>query len=69
MASLAAGADSAGKEAIGDALSRLEKKIVRGQVLNGEPRIDGRDTRTVRPDHDPHRGAAPDARFGAVHPR
>ena len=27
----------------------LESKIVRGQVLNGEPRIDGRDTRTVRP--------------------
>ncbi|MEQ1800407.1 MAG: polyribonucleotide nucleotidyltransferase [Gammaproteobacteria bacterium] len=49
MASLAAGADSAGKEAIGNALSRLEKKVVRGQVLNGEPRIDGRDTRTVRP--------------------
>ncbi len=49
MASLASGADSAGKEAIGNALSRLEKKVVRGQVLNGEPRIDGRDTRTVRP--------------------
>ena len=27
----------------------LEGKIVRGQVLAGEPRIDGRDTRTVRP--------------------
>ena len=27
----------------------LEAKIVRGQILNGEPRIDGRDTRTVRP--------------------
>ena len=27
----------------------LESKIVRGQVLNGEPRIDGRNTRTVRP--------------------
>ncbi len=27
----------------------LESKIVRGQILNGEPRIDGRDTRTVRP--------------------
>ncbi|MDP1718194.1 MAG: polyribonucleotide nucleotidyltransferase, partial [Burkholderiales bacterium] len=26
-----------------------ESKIVRGQILNGEPRIDGRDTRTVRP--------------------
>jgi len=27
----------------------VEKKIVRGRILNGEPRIDGRDTRTVRP--------------------
>ena len=27
----------------------LESKIVRGQILNGDPRIDGRDTRTVRP--------------------
>ncbi|MER1939682.1 polyribonucleotide nucleotidyltransferase [Castellaniella sp. FW104-16D08] len=30
-------------------LFALESEIVRGQVLNGEPRIDGRDTRTVRP--------------------
>ncbi|MBA0922736.1 MAG: polyribonucleotide nucleotidyltransferase [Nitrosospira sp.] len=27
----------------------LESKIVRTQILDGEPRIDGRDTRTVRP--------------------
>ncbi len=27
----------------------LESKIVRGQILSGDPRIDGRDTRTVRP--------------------
>jgi polyribonucleotide nucleotidyltransferase len=27
----------------------LEAKHVRSQILNGEPRIDGRDTRTVRP--------------------
>jgi polyribonucleotide nucleotidyltransferase len=27
----------------------LEAKTVRSQILNGEPRIDGRDTRTVRP--------------------
>ena len=27
----------------------LESSIVRGQILDGEPRIDGRDTRTVRP--------------------
>ena len=29
--------------------SDIEAKIVRSQILNGEPRIDGRDTRTVRP--------------------
>ncbi|MBO7554658.1 MAG: polyribonucleotide nucleotidyltransferase [Neisseriaceae bacterium] len=27
----------------------LEAEVVRTQILNGEPRIDGRDTRTVRP--------------------
>ncbi len=27
----------------------IESKIVRGRILAGEPRIDGRDTRTVRP--------------------
>ena len=32
-----------------DLFSALEAKIVRGQILNGDPRIDGRDTRTVRP--------------------
>ncbi|UDG82392.1 Polyribonucleotide nucleotidyltransferase [Candidatus Vallotia cooleyia] len=30
-------------------LCDLEAKIVRSQILNGEPRIDGRDTCTVRP--------------------
>jgi len=30
-------------------LFELEARIVRGQILAGEPRIDGRDTRTVRP--------------------
>jgi polyribonucleotide nucleotidyltransferase len=29
--------------------SRSKRKIVRNQILQGEPRIDGRDTRTVRP--------------------
>ena len=32
-----------------DVFHNLEAKIVRGQILSGEPRIDGRDTRTVRP--------------------
>ncbi|KXV03793.1 polyribonucleotide nucleotidyltransferase [Caballeronia megalochromosomata] len=34
---------------IGNVLFDIEAKIVRSQILNGEPRIDGRDTRTVRP--------------------
>ena len=34
---------------ISDILFNLESKIVRSKILNGEPRIDGRDTRTVRP--------------------
>lgn len=34
---------------IKEALFKLEAQVVRGQILNGEPRIDGRDTRTVRP--------------------
>lgn len=29
--------------------SKLEKSIVRGRIIKGEPRIDGRDTKTVRP--------------------
>ncbi|MCX7058621.1 MAG: polyribonucleotide nucleotidyltransferase, partial [Proteobacteria bacterium] len=32
-----------------DVFFSLESKIVRSQILDGEPRIDGRDTRTVRP--------------------
>ncbi len=35
--------------AVADAFSKLEKEIVRQRVLNGDPRIDGRDLRTVRP--------------------
>ena len=31
--------------------SKLEKEIVRSRILQGERRIDGRDTRTVRPIH------------------
>ena len=34
---------------ISGAISKLEKNIVRQRILNGEPRIDGRDGRTVRP--------------------
>ena len=34
---------------IGKLLFGIESRIVRGRILAGEPRIDGRDTRTVRP--------------------
>lgn len=33
---------------VADMFGKLEKKVVRNRVLNGEPRIDGRDNRTVR---------------------
>jgi polyribonucleotide nucleotidyltransferase len=37
------------KNHVANLLFELEAKIVRNQILSGEPRIDGRDTRTVRP--------------------
>ncbi len=37
------------KNDVGNLLFEIESKIVRNQILSGEPRIDGRDTRTVRP--------------------
>ncbi len=36
-------------EAVKKSVEKLEKRVVRGQIISGEPRIDGRDTRTVRP--------------------
>ena len=36
-------------EELSGALSKLEKQVVRQRVIKGEPRIDGRDHRTVRP--------------------
>ena len=34
---------------VGNAFGDLEKKIVRGRIIEGKPRIDGRDTKSVRP--------------------
>ncbi|MFK7794700.1 MAG: polyribonucleotide nucleotidyltransferase [Gammaproteobacteria bacterium] len=34
---------------VSGAFGKLEKRVVRGKVISGEPRIDGRDTKTVRP--------------------
>ena len=36
-------------EAVKNIFKSVEKKVVRGRILEGQPRIDGRDTRTVRP--------------------
>jgi polyribonucleotide nucleotidyltransferase len=33
---------------VSDAFAKLEKKTVRKRIISGEPRIDGRDTKTVR---------------------
>ena len=41
--------DGPSPEAIKDQFKALEKTIVRQRILAGEPRIDGRDNRTVRP--------------------
>ena len=53
LATLQAEAQSRGEaideQAVKDLFYELEAKIVRGKILDGEPRIDGRDTRTVRP--------------------
>ena len=40
--------DGPAEDDIKDILKSLEKQIVRGRILAGEPRIDGRDNRTVR---------------------
>ena len=49
MAAMTAEVLATQKNHVNDLFSALEAKIVRGQILSGEPRIDGRDTRTVRP--------------------
>ena len=45
----AAGTSAPDNVDVGNVLFDIEAKVVRSQILNGEPRIDGRDTRTVRP--------------------
>jgi polyribonucleotide nucleotidyltransferase len=46
---VAAGGAKLDSNTVDGILFDLEAKIVRSQILDGEPRIDGRDTRTVRP--------------------
>ena len=47
--SAAASGTSVDGNLVAETLFSLEANVVRSQILNGEPRIDGRDTRTVRP--------------------
>ncbi|MBD8541857.1 MAG: polyribonucleotide nucleotidyltransferase [Massilia sp.] len=49
MADLNAAGVTADAGDVGNILFDMEAKVVRSQILEGEPRIDGRDTRTVRP--------------------
>ncbi|MFC5303072.1 polyribonucleotide nucleotidyltransferase [Azospira restricta] len=50
VAALATGEEGApDANTVGDYFFALEAATVRGRILSGEPRIDGRDTRTVRP--------------------
>ena len=49
MAALADGGAAVDKVKVDNILFDIEARIVRSQILAGEPRIDGRDTRTVRP--------------------
>ena len=49
VAGLAADNKDYDENALGEIMFGLESKTVRSQILEGEPRIDGRDTRTVRP--------------------
>ena len=46
---LTVGDNASDATTIGNLLFDMESRIVRGRILAGDPRIDGRDTRTVRP--------------------
>ncbi len=49
LAALSEGGAAVDKVKVDNILFDIEARIVRNQILSGEPRIDGRDTRTVRP--------------------
>ncbi len=49
VAALCQGEDAPDENTVADLFFAMEAAIVRGRILAGEPRIDGRDTRTVRP--------------------
>ncbi len=49
IATLAIEGGDISEDDVREAFKKLEKKVVRGRIIRGEPRIDGRDTTTVRP--------------------
>ncbi len=49
IAALAGEGSEFSADEVAGVFGKLEKQIVRQRILNGEPRIDGRDNRTVRP--------------------
>ena len=49
VAALAGEGSQFSADDVSGVFGKLEKQIVRQRILNGEPRIDGRDNRTVRP--------------------
>ncbi len=53
--------------AIKEIFGELEYRTVRENIVNGKPRIDGRDTHRAPAEHRSRR-LAEDSRFGAVHP-
>ena len=44
-----AGSEPEAADAVKDEIKSIEKAVVRGRIIDGDPRIDGRDTKTVRP--------------------
>ncbi|MBS1161044.1 MAG: polyribonucleotide nucleotidyltransferase [Proteobacteria bacterium] len=49
IAALCVGEGAPDENTVGNLFHEIEASIVRGRILSGAPRIDGRDTRTVRP--------------------
>jgi len=49
VAALCQGEGAPDENTVGNLFHEIEASIVRGRILSGAPRIDGRDTRTVRP--------------------
>ena len=49
IAALCTGDNAPDENTVGNLFHEIEASIVRGRILSGAPRIDGRDTRTVRP--------------------